>query len=58
MKRIDQIRNMKQSELVELFHETPFDCAERCPDFRYGCLATCEHDSGREMIREWLEEEV
>ncbi|MFR5631591.1 MAG: hypothetical protein ACLUFH_01170 [Monoglobales bacterium] len=57
MKRIDKIKNMKPCEMVELFHEAPFDCAERCPDFGNGCLATCEHDAGREMIREWLEEE-
>jgi len=41
---------MSEEELTELFHEIPFDCAERC-------LGTCTHDAGRDFIRDWLNEE-
>ena len=44
MKNIDRIKSMSEEELTELFHEIPFDCAERCPDFGNGCLGTCTHD--------------
>ena len=57
MKNIDRIRSMNEEELAELFHDIPFDCTERCPDFDYGCRGTCTHDDGREFIRAWLNEE-
>lgn len=57
MKNIERIKTMSEEELVELFHETPFDCADQCPDFGCGCLKTCTHDCGREFIRNWLNEE-
>ena len=57
MKNTDRIKSMSEEELTELFHEIPFDCAERCPDFGNGCLGTCTHDAGRDFIRDWLNEE-
>ena len=57
MKNIDRIRSMDESELIEFLPESSFDCAERCPDFGCGCLRTCTHDAGRDIIREWLEAE-
>lgn len=57
MKNIERIKTMSEEELVELFHEIPFNCADQCPDFGYGCLGTCTHDCGREFIRNWLNEE-
>lgn len=58
VKNIDRIRSMNESELAELLHETPFDCANRCPDFDCGCLRTCTHGAGIDIIREWLETEI
>lgn len=55
MKNIERIRSVAENDLVELLHEMPFDCAERCPDFGLGCLGECTHDAGRDIIREWLE---
>ena len=57
MKNTDRIKSMSEEEMTELFHEIPFDCAERCPDFGNGCLGTCTHDAGRDFIRDWLNEE-
>lgn len=57
MKNIERIKTMSEKELIELFHEIPFDCANQCPDFGYECLETCTHDCGREFIRNWLNEE-
>ena len=57
MKNIERIKTMSEKELIELFHEIPFDCADQCPDFGYGCLETCTHDCGREFIRNWLNAE-
>ena len=54
MKNIERIKTMSEKELIELFHEIPFDCADQCPDFGCGCLKTCTHDCGREFIRNWL----
>lgn len=57
MKNIERIKTMSEKELIELFHEIPFDCADQCPDFGCGCLETCTHDCGREFIRNWLNAE-
>lgn len=57
MRNIDRIKAMDEEKLTELFQTTPFDCAERCPDFDCGCRRTCIHDGGREFIRQWLNEE-
>ena len=57
MKNIDIIRNASEEDLIEILHETRFDCYEKCPDYISGCLRTCTHDFGREFIREWLNEE-
>lgn len=58
MKNIDLIKNASEDELVELLHEKDFDCDERCPDFGCGCRGKCNHDYGRDFIREWLNTEV
>lgn len=58
MKNIDLIKNASEDELIELLHTKDFDCDERCPDFWYGCRGKCNHDYGRDFIREWLNTEV
>lgn len=57
MKNIELLRTASEEDLIEILHETEFDCSERCPDFGSGCLGICTHDYGREFIREWLYEE-
>ena len=58
VKNIDRIRSMNESELAEFLQEASFDCANRCPDFDCGCLRTCTHGAGIDIIREWLETEI
>ena len=57
MKNIDMIRNASEEELIEILHEQKFECDDICPDFGCGCLGTCEHNYGRDFIRDWLHEE-
>ena len=57
MKNIDIIRSASEEELIEILYEQDFECDERCQDFGTGCFKTCEHDHGRDFIRDWLNEE-
>ena len=57
MKNFTLLRIATEEDLIEMLHETRFDCHEKCPDYKSGCLRTCTHDGGREYIKEWLHEE-
>ena len=57
MKNIDIIRSASEEDLIEILNEKAFDCDERCPDFGCGCMEKCEHDCGRDFIRDWLNAE-
>lgn len=57
MKNIDIIKSASEEELIEILYEQEFECDENCPDFGSGCFKTCEHDHGRDFIRDWLNEE-
>ena len=58
MKNIDIIKSASEEDLIEILYEQDFECDERCPDFECGCFKTCEHDHGRDFIRDWLNKEA
>ena len=57
MKNFTLLRIATEEDLIEILRETGFNCHEKCPDYKSGCLRTCTHDGGREYIKEWLHEE-
>lgn len=57
MENFTLLRIAIEEDLIEILHETRFNCHEKCPDYISGCLRTCTHDCGREYIKEWLHEE-
>lgn len=58
MKNIDIIRSASEEDLIEILCEQDFECDGRCLDFECGCFKTCEHDYGRDFIRDWLNKEA
>lgn len=57
MTNADKIRQMTDLELAMFINIDAPSCSELCKNHKEGCLYTCQHRHGFDVILEWLKQE-